>query len=190
MWALTLYAPIVSKINFLLTISIDCQEQSLRDLWSFIKFSQLILQGIVWRSVWRICKWISGLKGLREYCYELSNCETHGRSWLVTSLSHNLKAPFQVGITVSGMKVPVNSLRQCDNTWPISISYTRTPKDHQSAAESYFHPFKIWNIYKVRKWILTEQCLYALTAVVLPAQAEHSYFSTDIRLKILLYYNP
>ena len=29
---LTLYAPIVSKINFLLTISIDCQEQSLREL--------------------------------------------------------------------------------------------------------------------------------------------------------------
>lgn len=39
-------------------------------------------------------------------------------------------------------------LRPYDHTWPISISYTRTPKDHQSAAESYFHPFKIWNIYK------------------------------------------
>ena len=29
---LTLYAPIVSKINFLPTISIDCQKQSLREL--------------------------------------------------------------------------------------------------------------------------------------------------------------
>ena len=31
--------------------------------WSFIKFSQLILKGNVWRSVWRICMWILGLKG-------------------------------------------------------------------------------------------------------------------------------
>ena len=32
--------------------------------WCFIKFSQLILKGNVWRSVWRICMWILGLKGL------------------------------------------------------------------------------------------------------------------------------
>ena len=32
--------------------------------WSFIKFSQVILRGNVWRSVWRICMWILGLKGL------------------------------------------------------------------------------------------------------------------------------
>ena len=30
-------------------------------LWSFIKFSQLIVKGDVWRSVWRICMWILGL---------------------------------------------------------------------------------------------------------------------------------
>ena len=35
-------------------------------LWSFIKFSQLIHEGNVWRSVWRICMWILGLKGLKE----------------------------------------------------------------------------------------------------------------------------
>ena len=34
--------------------------------WSFIKFSQLILKGNVWRSVWRICMWILGLKGLKR----------------------------------------------------------------------------------------------------------------------------
>ena len=34
--------------------------------WCFIKFSQLILKGNVWRSVWRICTWILGLKGLRN----------------------------------------------------------------------------------------------------------------------------
>ena len=33
-------------------------------LWFIIKFSQLILQGNVWGSVWRICMWILGLKGL------------------------------------------------------------------------------------------------------------------------------
>ena len=32
---------------------------------SFIKSSQLILKGNVWRSVWRICMWILGLKGLK-----------------------------------------------------------------------------------------------------------------------------
>ena len=32
--------------------------------WSLIKFSQLILKGTVWRSVWRIWMWILGLKGL------------------------------------------------------------------------------------------------------------------------------
>ena len=34
--------------------------------WSVIKFSQLILYGNVWRSVWRICTWILGLKGLKN----------------------------------------------------------------------------------------------------------------------------
>ena len=33
-------------------------------LWSDNKFSQLIVEGNVWRSVWRICMWILGLKGL------------------------------------------------------------------------------------------------------------------------------
>ena len=31
-------------------------------LWSAIKFSQLILKGNEWRSVWRICMWILGLR--------------------------------------------------------------------------------------------------------------------------------
>ena len=32
--------------------------------WSCIKFSQLILKGNVWKSVWRICMRILGLKGI------------------------------------------------------------------------------------------------------------------------------
>ena len=35
-------------------------------LWSFIKFSQRILEGSVWRSVWRICIWILESKKLRQ----------------------------------------------------------------------------------------------------------------------------
>ena len=35
-------------------------------LWSFIKFSQLILEGSVCRSVWRICIWILESKKLRQ----------------------------------------------------------------------------------------------------------------------------
>ena len=34
-------------------------------LWSLNKFFQLILYGNVWRSVWRICMWILGFKGLK-----------------------------------------------------------------------------------------------------------------------------
>ena len=33
--------------------------------WCFLKLSQLILKGNEWRSVWRICLWILGLKGLK-----------------------------------------------------------------------------------------------------------------------------
>ena len=46
------------RINKMITIE--------KMLWSFIKFSQLIVKGDVWRSVWRICKWILGLKGLKR----------------------------------------------------------------------------------------------------------------------------
>ena len=49
----------VTNINFL---KIFTQEKV---LWSFIKFSRLILLGNAWRSVWRICMWILWLKGLR-----------------------------------------------------------------------------------------------------------------------------
>ena len=47
--------------------------------WSFIKFSQLILKGDVWRSVWRICMSILGLKGLKAIgsCFHLSSYIIH-----------------------------------------------------------------------------------------------------------------
>ena len=46
--------------------------------WSFIKFSQLILKGDVWRSVWRICMWMLGLKGLT-------------RKWVIIRYPKNVK---------------------------------------------------------------------------------------------------
>ena len=36
-------------------------------LWLFMKFSQHIFYGKVLRSVWRICMWILGLKGLTDH---------------------------------------------------------------------------------------------------------------------------
>ena len=45
------------RINKMITIA--------KMLRSFFKFSQLIVKGDVWRSVWRICMWILGLKRLK-----------------------------------------------------------------------------------------------------------------------------
>ena len=72
----------MTNINFLLTMSIQCQEIRLWEYkkmimkekmpWCFIKFSQLIiLKGNAWRSVWRICMWILGLKGLKEISWAI-----------------------------------------------------------------------------------------------------------------------
>ena len=67
-----LYSTNVININFLLTISYIIKRNSYENeeiwttwentLWSFIKFSQLILEENVWGSVQRICMRISGLK--------------------------------------------------------------------------------------------------------------------------------
>ena len=45
-------------------------------LCSFIKFSQLIVKGGVWRSVWRICMWILGPKGL-SILQHLNDTQSH-----------------------------------------------------------------------------------------------------------------
>ena len=44
----------------------------------FIKFSQLILKGNAWGSVWRICMWILGLKRLRASVEWLRQCALCG----------------------------------------------------------------------------------------------------------------
>ena len=84
----------MTKIIFLLTISIYCQEKWLWELikWSLkrkcfdllSKISQLILQGNVWRSVSRICKCILGLKELKNVSY-LGPCPVGKWGWKVTS---------------------------------------------------------------------------------------------------------
>ena len=54
--------------------------------WPYIKFSQVILTGNVWRPAWRICMLILGLKALR--CYNGLILTT---SWQVRSkVNYNL----------------------------------------------------------------------------------------------------
>ena len=64
--------------------------------WSFIKFSQLILKVDVWRSVWRICMWILGLKGLRLFLYNfiLNNSNHVLSTWKFEKNAVNC-SPFQ-----------------------------------------------------------------------------------------------
>ena len=64
--------------------------------WSFIKFSQLILRVDVWRSVWRICMWILGLKGLRLFLYNfiLNNSNHVLSTWKFEKNAVNC-SPFQ-----------------------------------------------------------------------------------------------
>ena len=64
-WDVDLYqVSNVININFLRTKSIH--PKSVRVLWSFIKFSQLILAGNELGSVWRIRLWILGLKEVHQ----------------------------------------------------------------------------------------------------------------------------
>ena len=69
--------------------------------WSFIKFSQLIHEGNVWRSVWRICMLILGLKGL--------NKEPGPREWTSLICTPPRRAP---------LLVPLSSLRWGDMGLP------------------------------------------------------------------------
>ena len=85
------------NINFLLRISIDCQEKWLWEInkiitketmpWSFVKFSQLILKGNVWRSDWRIWVWLLGLKGLKHISVLLQTCLYNMRRLQPTEMS-------------------------------------------------------------------------------------------------------
>ena len=68
-----LYFPRLTNINFLLTTLQDHQESRLWELLNWLpkreyfdlkQILSAILKRNVWRSVWRICMWILGLKGL------------------------------------------------------------------------------------------------------------------------------
>ena len=52
---------------------------------SFIKFSQLILKGNVWRSVWRICLCILGLNGLKQ-CKKANDQASGQEGWTLDIL--------------------------------------------------------------------------------------------------------
>ena len=98
----------VMRINKMITIE--------KMLWSFIKFSQLIVKGDVWRSVWRICMWILGLKGLirkkspfaRKSKKKLEILDSDSRDWIPGSLSVELgfRIPIASGRPYSGFQRP------------------------------------------------------------------------------------
>ena len=72
--------------------------------WFFIKFSQLILKEIVWRSVWRICMWMLGLKGLtfNNKLFTWRRCLMQARLTLI---------PYQTGrLDITGIKYSLSSV--------------------------------------------------------------------------------
>ena len=66
--------------------------------WSFIKFSQLILKGDVWRSVWRICVWILGLKRLTRVLVRLSSLSQLKGLKMIASLLYNIVTLSNIGL--------------------------------------------------------------------------------------------
>ena len=88
---------------------------------SFIKFSQLIHKGNVWRSVWRICMWILGLKGLkltyhaksmdRLYLCSLKSEETYFFYWSCWSVFRDKKMERVISRTTSTMASHAEVLR-------------------------------------------------------------------------------
>ena len=72
--------------------------------WFFIKFSQLILKENVWRSVWRICMWMLGLKGLtfNNKLFTWRRCLIQARLTLI---------PYQTGrLHITGIKYSLSSV--------------------------------------------------------------------------------
>ena len=54
----------IHRLSWTKSMRINKMITERKNIWSFTKFSQIILQGNVRRPVWRICMWILGLKGL------------------------------------------------------------------------------------------------------------------------------
>ena len=72
--------------------------------WFFIKLSQLILKENVWRSVWRICMWMLGLKGLtfNNKLFTWRRCLIQARLTLI---------PYQTGrLDITGIKYSLSSV--------------------------------------------------------------------------------
>ena len=90
--------------------------------WSFIKFSQLILKVDVWRSVWRICMWILGLKGLRLFLYNfiLYNSNHVLSTWKFEKNAVNC-SPFQAF-------VPGDVAKRCEQKTPVTGEVNCSPK--------------------------------------------------------------
>ena len=99
--------------------------------WCFIKFSQLILKGYVWRSVWTICMWILGLKGLNHlhlnYRSPLSGPTSLRRSTTCENISLNGQGQI-CPLICAGEKDLSNHTR-------MSMIQSRRPKNEKRKSE-------------------------------------------------------
>ena len=99
--------------------------------WCFIKFSQLILKGYVWRSVWKICMWILGLKGLNHlhlnYRSPLSGPTSLRRSTTCENISLNGQG--QICLLICAGE------RDLSNHTRMSMIQSRRPKNEKRKSE-------------------------------------------------------
>ena len=120
-------------------------------LWSVNKFSQLILEGKVWISVWRICMWIYwDLKGQLWLTYRLHF--DHPLIWLYLNVNFNPNA--------------------CSFMWFWCILYYWAAC---GKAQSNFN--SMLDVWPTRHWM---SCLYSVmsTCVVLSFGSNTVYFVT------------
>ena len=109
--------------------------------WFFIKLSQLIHEGNVWRSVWRICKWILGFKGTKKKLFfvkrqvfdHLGVCCVHyfwhqdrGTPWILSPLLMQNSPAFSLEFHVTAKSYT------CSSKWTKVKSHTNShiPSSH------------------------------------------------------------
>ena len=97
-------------------------------LWPFIKFSQLILKGDVWRSVWRICMWILGLLKRVNKMWDQHELTVYGIVMFIDIFSYQL-----CGLTRRISSQPQDTQRShqvnptCIRGCPPQTLYTASP---------------------------------------------------------------
>ena len=132
--------------------------------WSIIEFSQPILLWNVWRSVWRICMLILGLKGLRLYC-------RHWNCFLLTVATD--------GKDRHGLKLETVGPRfSCFNAMPAKITNTNTVK-FQTKAPPCISPSK----YKPPKIVTQKTLRYIPLPNISPPGGLYFEFALEYKVK-------